>query len=198
VRVVSRRSSFYWSVVSRSSIAVVLGLLVGGSSAGAQTPGEATELRVTGYDGVTGELAISYDPACSASDHHIEFGPLQDVSTLGYSGQECGIGTTGSYGSFDPGAGSFFFIVVGDDGVGIEGSYGTDFIGGASTERAENTSDPQCSFVQDLSQRCDGPFLPTLDLTAYRPLSEAYGAPLQRRAVPESDEVSPGAGIRIR
>jgi hypothetical protein len=178
--------------------AVLVSLVIlGGSLVRAATPGEATQLRVTGYDGATGDIAISYDPACSASDHNIEFGPLQDVSALGYSGQVCGIGTSGTYNTFDPGAGSFFVLVVGNDGVGVEGSYGTSFIGGTSAERSEDLTDPQCSFVQDLSQRCDGPFEPTLDLTAYRPASEAYGAPLQRTAVDEADEEDPGAGIRV-
>jgi hypothetical protein len=38
---------------------------------------------------------------------------------------------------------------------------------------------------------------PVVGLTAYRPQSEAYGAPLQRRVVLEADEEIPGAGIRI-
>jgi len=38
---------------------------------------------------------------------------------------------------------------------------------------------------------------PSVDLTAYRPQSEAYGDPLQRRSIPEQEEVLPGAGIRI-
>ncbi len=36
-----------------------------------------------------------------------------------------------------------------------------------------------------------------IDLTAYRPQSEAYGAPFARRAVPDAEEQSPGAGIRL-
>jgi len=36
-----------------------------------------------------------------------------------------------------------------------------------------------------------------VDLTAYRPMSEAYGAPFQRLAVAAAVEDSPGAGIRI-
>jgi hypothetical protein len=37
----------------------------------------------------------------------------------------------------------------------------------------------------------------TVNLTAYRPQTEAYGAPFQRLAVPDAQELSPGAGIRI-
>jgi hypothetical protein len=34
-------------------------------------------------------------------------------------------------------------------------------------------------------------------LTAYRPQTEGYGAPFQRRAVPDGQEETPGAGIRL-
>jgi len=39
--------------------------------------------------------------------------------------------------------------------------------------------------------------LPSVDMIAYRPQSETYGAPLLRRRVPEAEEQGPGAGIRI-
>ncbi|HKQ98811.1 MAG TPA: hypothetical protein VJV75_13115 [Candidatus Polarisedimenticolia bacterium] len=166
----------------------------------AATPGEATDLQVTGYDPATGNLSISWTSGCGAADHHIEYGLLQDMSTYGYSGQTCGLGTGGSYASFHPGEGSYFFFVVADDGVGVEGSYGRSLIDGVSQERPEDTLDPACSRVQDLSQRCDGPFNPVVDLTAYRPVigsSGASGAPFQRWPVGESEEVTPGAGIRV-
>ncbi|MEE3327277.1 MAG: proprotein convertase P-domain-containing protein [Myxococcota bacterium] len=38
---------------------------------------------------------------------------------------------------------------------------------------------------------------PSVDMVAYRPQSEAYDAPLQRRAVLEADENGIGAGVRI-
>ncbi|MCS5635254.1 MAG: proprotein convertase P-domain-containing protein [Myxococcota bacterium] len=38
---------------------------------------------------------------------------------------------------------------------------------------------------------------PSVEMIAYRPQSEAYGAPLLRRRVPEAEEEGPGAGIRI-
>lgn len=163
----------------------------------AATPGESTELQVTGYDRATGEISLSYAPACSSADHHIELGPLDAVATFGYSGQVCGIGTSGSYDSFNPGPDSYFFLVVGDDGSGIEGSYGTSWIGGNHVERPEDLLDPVCSLVQDLSQRCDGPFNPLLEMAVFRPVTGTSGAPFQRWQVPESEESSPGAGIRV-
>ncbi|MFQ5768187.1 MAG: hypothetical protein ACE5ID_09425 [Acidobacteriota bacterium] len=179
-------------------IRIVAGLLMSAASPVlAVTPGEATDLQVTAYDSATGTLSLSYTPACSATNHHIEFGPLQDVSNPGYSGQDCGIGVSGLYTSFNPGPGDFFFLVVGDNGS-IEGSYGTALVDGVAQERAPDLLDSACALVQDLSQSCDGPFIPTLlDLTVFRPATETYGAPFQRTAVPDSEEASPGAGIRV-
>lgn len=51
------------------------------------------------------------------------------------------------------------------------------------TATPTSTATPEPSFV--------------VDVTAYRPMSEGYGAPLARRAVPEAQEETPGAGIRI-
>jgi len=165
--------------------------------AAADTPGEATDLLVTGFDSNTGGISIAFQPACASLDHHIEFGPLDSVGTLAYSGQECELGIDGTHGGFNPGPGSFFFLVVGNDAVGIEGSYGLSYIDGALEERLPDSLDPVCSFVQDLSQRCDGPVVPVVQLTAYRPQSEAYGAPIQRTVVPEDEELTPGVGVRV-
>ena len=124
-------------------------------AAWAGVPGEARNLIVTGYDPVTGNISLTFEPACGAAGHHIEFGLLQDVGSYGWSGQECGIGTGGVYTQFDPGPGSYFFVIVGDDGAGVEGSYGKALIDGIAVERPEDTFDPDCSFVQDLDQTCE-------------------------------------------
>ena len=182
---------------SHPGIALIL-LLLTTVAAGdaAATPGEATDLIITGFDPGSGHIALTYAPACGAADHHIEFGALDGVASYAYSGQVCGIGTSGAYATFDPGPGSFFVLVVGDDGVGVEGSYGTSFIGGVSAERPQDTLDPACPRVQDLSQRCDGPFVPALAMSAFRP-SSTSGAVFQRVEIPENEELTPGAGIRV-
>jgi hypothetical protein len=41
------------------------------------------------------------------------------------------------------------------------------------------------------------PPLVQVGMTAYRPQTEAYGAPFQRRSVPNGEKVNPGVGIRI-
>jgi hypothetical protein len=116
------------------------------------TPGEAWGLRVQSFDPVTGDLLLAFRPACGAGDHNIVYGPLADVRTYGYTGQVCGIGTTGAVEGFDPGEGSFFFLVVGTGEAGDEGSYGVNSL---MAERPDDLDDPVCSFTQDLSFPCD-------------------------------------------
>jgi len=178
-------------------LALVVVMAGAGGLEAAVTPGEATDLQVTGYDAATGNLSITWQPACSAAGHHIEYGPLQDVSTHGYTGQVCALGTSGSYGAFNPGAGSYFFLVVADDGVGTEGSYGVSEIGGAVSELPPDTVDPVCAFVQNLAGRCDGPFAPVVGIALYRPGSGGNPAPFQRWQVPPAEKLIPGAGIRV-
>ncbi len=138
---------------------VVFSLVVTGATAtsGAPTPGEASatdQLRVTGYDKVTGVMGLSYGASCSAVDHVIEFGPLDPASIQSYawSGQECGVGTSGAYAWDTTSApGSMFFVIVGQS-LDAEGSYGLD---GAGQERPEDTLSAGCPRPQDLSRRCD-------------------------------------------
>jgi len=89
-------------------------LLLVPMSARASTPGEVKNLEVTGYDSATGKISLSYDPACRAADHHIEYGLLQNVSTYTYSGQDCGIGHQRCLRSIPiPAPGPTFFVLVG-------------------------------------------------------------------------------------
>jgi hypothetical protein len=115
------------------------------------TPGDARNIQVHSLDSLTGELSFDYRPACGASDHNIVYGPLEDVQTYGYSGQVCGIGSSGEVEAFDPGEGSYFFMVVGTGDAGDEGSYGVSSI---NIERPEDLTDPVCVFTQDLTFSC--------------------------------------------
>jgi hypothetical protein len=110
-------------------------------------PGEASSQSVPSeqmhadYNDGTGQIDMAYTAACDAADHTIYYGDIADVSTYGYSGAECSIGVGGTY-SFDPGVGSFFFIVVANDGL-EEGSYGED---GFDAERPGTTL---CAYTQN-------------------------------------------------
>jgi hypothetical protein len=109
---------------------------------------------VTDYDPGTQELSITYGSACEATDNNIFYGPLSQVSTLGWSGEWCSIGTSGSYSGFAPGSGSFFFLVVGTKGSN-EGSYGTNLLPGPSVNERSPYEGNGCSTTQDLSNPCD-------------------------------------------
>ena len=90
---------------------------------------------------------------CEATNNTIEFGPLDQVSSYTYSGQECFIGNTGSYvWTYPVGLDSLFFLVVGNN-MTVEGSYGTG--GDEGRERPEDTANLACALPLDLSNRCD-------------------------------------------
>jgi hypothetical protein len=116
------------------------------------TPGRAShqdvpaeQMLVTAYDEGTGEVTISYTPACDATSHTVYWGDLASVSSYAYTGAECNVGLTGSA-VFDPGAGSVFFLIAGNDGS-EEGSYGQHSNIG---ERPEHSGTPGCNYPQDL------------------------------------------------
>jgi hypothetical protein len=115
-------------------------------------PGEVRDLLVEGFDPATGNLSISYTPSCSSWENTIVFGPLDDVGSYGYTGQACEIGNTGGYDAFNPGSGSYFFVVVPNDGSTTEGSYGKD---SAGAERPEDPDDPSCALIRDLGSSCE-------------------------------------------
>ena len=127
--------------------------------AGDSTPGEVSGpdqdlMLVTGFDRATGDLSVSYEPACGTTDNNIYFGPLDQVATWNWSGDTCNIGVSGTYAGFNPGPDSYFFVVVGNDNAS-EGSYGTlRQTGGSESERDDFPSN-SCGQIQDLSESCD-------------------------------------------
>jgi uncharacterized repeat protein (TIGR03803 family) len=118
----------------------------------APVPGEASadaSMRAAGYDDGTGDITITYDAACFATDHHVVYGPLSSVATYGYSGQACNLGKTG-IATFNPGTGSYFWVAVGNTAT-LEGSYGRRTGG---IERPSASGLPGCDYTQDLSAAC--------------------------------------------
>jgi len=91
-------------------------------------------------------IQVTYTPACDATDHTIYYGPLAAVSSHGYSGSRCAIGTAGSA-LWVPPADDLFFLVAGTDGT-REGSYGRDGLG---AERPEAVGVGTCDVPQDLA-----------------------------------------------
>jgi hypothetical protein len=113
------------------------------------TPGEISDLMVTGHDRAAGTLTLSYGPACRTSDNNFYFGALANVASPTYAGQDCGITNAGGYvWNYATSPESSFFLIVGHDTV-IEGSYGKQTGG---TERA---TAGLCPEPQDVSMECN-------------------------------------------
>ena len=126
---------------------------------GTLTPGETSgealaPLRVTGFNALTGDLALSYAPGCETTSTNIYYGPLDQVPTLGWTGDVCNIGVSGVYGGFNPGPDSYFFIVVGTRNA-AEGSYGRSLAADASEQERGPWESQSCGQVQDLSSSCN-------------------------------------------
>jgi hypothetical protein len=133
----------------------VLTIIVEG---GASSPGEASgdslaPLLVTARDAVTGDLSLGYETGCESTGANVYYGPLSAVSTHGWTGETCATGTGGSVSGFNPGSGSFFFVVVGNKG-GDEGSYGLGRQSGVASERPAYPENA-CGQQQTLADRCD-------------------------------------------
>ena len=116
------------------------------------TPGEASRtnlMRVTSFNRTTGTMTISYDPACSATDHTVYAGLFPGLASMTFTDRVCNRGVSGAT-SFTLGAGSTFFVIVGNDSV-KEGSYGRNRAG---VERPEDTGASACNLPRDLSASC--------------------------------------------
>jgi hypothetical protein len=122
----------------------------GGAAGEASPPGTGEDMRVTSHEPASGDVAITYEPACEATGHAVYFGDLSDVSSYGYSGVAC-LDASGSATFNLAGIEAAFWVVVGN-GASSEGSYGTDANG---AERPEDASAVGvCALPQDLSGVC--------------------------------------------
>jgi len=115
----------------------------------AVVPGEAAQVHPS-YDRATGTIAVNYTPACAASHHTIHYGAFAALPSYAYSGTACNLGASGSA-SFNPGTGSFFFLIAGSDGS-HEGSYGVD---GAGVARPAATNPSACTLPQSPNSTCE-------------------------------------------
>jgi hypothetical protein len=67
---------------------------------------------------------------CSSADHKVLYGDLANVALLAPNGSFCDLGTSGAgtWTSVPPV--NLWFVVVGDNNAAVEGSWGTDGVGG--------------------------------------------------------------------
>ena len=111
--------------------------------------GSGALMTVTGFDAGTGEVTLSYEAGCSATDHALHAGPLSAVAGYGYDRTVCGLGTSGNL-SFNAAAGDRFWLLSGRDGYS-EGSLGQ----GSAGERPAPAEAPgACYLPQRLGGSC--------------------------------------------
>jgi hypothetical protein len=104
-----------------------------------------TAMRASRADAPGSTIALTWDIAtCSSADHHVLYGDLSSVSSLSVTGGACNLGTTGSANWAGVPASNLWFVVVGDNDATIEGSWGTDGVGG---QRGGTTPSGQCGLV---------------------------------------------------
>jgi cytochrome c553 len=119
------------------------------------TPGEVSKtamMLVTAYNKATGDVSVSYTPACATTNNNVEYGNLASLATYTYAGQVCAVGNTGAA-TFGVPAGSFF-LVVANNGTS-EGSYGRRRTGATLAERPVDATLLACPTPLVLATRCD-------------------------------------------
>jgi hypothetical protein len=114
-----------------------------------QNPSEAGKQMQCQKTAGTSILCTYSNGGTCASDSTIYYGSLALVSSYGYSGAACLLGTSGNV-SFDPGPGDSFWVIVSNNGTN-EGSYGKNSNG---NERPEAISVGSCDYPQNLSNTC--------------------------------------------
>ena len=111
--------------------------------------GPVCNADVVARDATSGNLTLSFDPALGSTDHTLYYGPLNAVSTYGYTGSVSGLGVTGSAEVALP-AGSLFWVIA-PLKDGTEGCYGLDSGG---VERPCFPDASACSVAQSTNRTC--------------------------------------------
>ena len=107
-------------------------------------------IEVERLDAAGTELRVSWDDQCSPVTAKILYGPLGGVATHSVAGAECGIAQAHVW---DPvPVGDLWFVVVSEDGAGVEGSWG---LATPSNERNGPADSGTCgSTSKDVSGTC--------------------------------------------
>ena len=128
------------------TLAVVSTAVAPGEASRQSVPSDA--LYATRHAG-TGQIHVTYTPACNSAGHAAYWGDLGQVSSYALSGSQC-VSGSGAI-DFTPPSGNIFFVVVGNNGVN-EGSYGKD---SAGVQRPPATGVGACNLPQQLTGSCD-------------------------------------------
>lgn len=97
-------------------------------------------------------IDLTWDVAtCTSNDHHVLYGALADVATSTVGGASCNLGATGTAVWTGVPAGDLWFVVVGDNNLTLEGSWGTM----TSGERGGASASGQCGLTtRNYSSSC--------------------------------------------
>jgi hypothetical protein len=104
-----------------------------------------TAMTASRADAAGATIDVAWDvTTCSSPDHHLLYGDLAALASPTALGASCNLGTSGSATWSGVPAGDLWFLLVGDDGVSTEGSWGTD---GAGAQRGLITASGQCGLT---------------------------------------------------
>ncbi len=105
-------------------------------------------LLVDRLDTAGTQLMLRWDPQCSPYSTKVLYGLLGNVASYASDGATCGIGQPHVW---DSPAGDLWFLLIADDGLGSEGSWGSATVGERNGTTASNTCG---STVKTLSAVC--------------------------------------------
>ncbi len=106
-------------------------------------------MRVTGHTLDGNQIILEWDDRCSPASTKILYGPLDQVATYGIAGAACAIANPEVWGSVP--AGDLWFVLVGEDGLGLESSWGQ----ASGGERGGLAASGTCgSSAKDLAGSC--------------------------------------------
>lgn len=127
-----------------------------------RVPYSATPTQATSSNHGT-DLAVTWDAGnCASANYHLLYGKGEGLPSWTADGGMCALGASGTYawgGVPDPSAYTsrfLWFLVVGDDGAGTEGSWGLTYPGGAE-EGGAGASNLCGMTTKDLSGTCGTP-----------------------------------------
>jgi len=114
-----------------------------GTCTATNPPAPATALNASSIAG--GGVHLTWGAGtCPAPNYHLLYGSMAGLSTYAVSGGVCGLGPVGSFDWSALPAGDLWFVVVSDNAVTTEGSWGTATAG----ERNGTTASATCGFTQ--------------------------------------------------
>jgi hypothetical protein len=118
----------------------------GGTGSG---PAPVPWLLADRMDAEGSQLMVSWDDQCSPTSAKIVYGPLEAVSTMTVTDGRCAISNPEVWDAVPEG--SLWFLVVGDNGTGIESSWGESTVGERNGASASGTCGSE---VKDTTTTC--------------------------------------------